>query len=74
MIAYESIPWRTITHYGLHFVAPVLLALLFKERCAMGDDHYGVLQGGIYINYCSNEFRAAQPVEDSCVCGQWHER
>ena len=30
----ESIPWRTITHYGLHFVAPVLLALIFfkKER------------------------------------------
>ena len=27
----ESIPWRTITHYGLHFVAPVLLALFFRK-------------------------------------------
>lgn len=27
----ESIPWRTITHYGLHFLAPVLLALLFRK-------------------------------------------
>lgn len=29
-----SLPWKTITHYGLHFVAPVLLALVFfrKER------------------------------------------
>lgn len=29
----DSLPWRSITHYGLHFVAPVLLALFFgKER------------------------------------------
>lgn len=30
----EAIPWRTITHYGLHFVAPLLLAFIFfrKER------------------------------------------
>lgn len=28
----ESIPWRTIIHYGLHLVAPVLLALfLFRK-------------------------------------------
>ena len=27
------IPWRSIVHYGLHFIAPLLLALLFgKER------------------------------------------
>ena len=28
----ESLPWRTITHYGLHFVAPVLLALIFFRK------------------------------------------
>ena len=28
----ESLPWRTIVHYGLHFVAPMLLALLFKKE------------------------------------------
>lgn len=27
----EFISWRTITHYGLHFVAPILLALLFRK-------------------------------------------
>ena len=29
----ESLPWRTITHYGLHFLAPVLFALLFRKGC-----------------------------------------
>ncbi len=27
----EAIPWRTITHYGLHFVAPLLLAMFFRK-------------------------------------------
>ena len=28
------VPWREIVHYGLHFAAPALLALLFpKDRC-----------------------------------------
>ena len=27
----ETIPWRTIIHYGLHFIAPVLLAFFFKK-------------------------------------------
>lgn len=29
---FESLPWRTITHYGLHFVAPVFLALIFFRK------------------------------------------
>lgn len=28
----ESLPWRTITHYGLHYAAPALLALMFGKR------------------------------------------
>ena len=28
----ESIPWRTIVHYGLHFGAPFLLAFMFRKE------------------------------------------
>ena len=28
----QNLPWRTITHYGLHFFAPALLALIFFEK------------------------------------------
>lgn len=28
----ESLPWRTITHYGLHFIAPLLLAFIFFRK------------------------------------------
>ena len=27
----EILPWRAIVHYGLHIIAPVFLALFFKE-------------------------------------------
>ena len=27
----QTIPWRTITHYGLHFIAPLLLAFFFRK-------------------------------------------
>lgn len=26
-----TIPWRTIVHYGLHFIAPIVLALFFRK-------------------------------------------
>ena len=29
---FESLPWRTITHYGLHLVAPMLLAITFFHK------------------------------------------
>lgn len=28
----ESLPWRSFVHYGLHFIAPILLAYLFKKK------------------------------------------
>lgn len=28
----EQFPWRTITHYGLHLLAPALIALCFKKE------------------------------------------
>lgn len=28
----ENLPWRTITHYGLHLIAPLLIALFFRKE------------------------------------------
>lgn len=30
-----ALPYRTIVHYGLHIVAPLLLALCFKKECRL---------------------------------------
>ncbi len=28
----EQLPWRAITHYGLHLLAPAIIALCFKKE------------------------------------------